>query len=634
MTAHSGQGDEPREGIVLPSNGEPWFPGRQETPPVSPPAGQPWDRPWGPAADEASDAAQGPGAPGAGTPVPPRPPHAPPHQPPAPQTPPAPTAGPLPDYASPDHQPNAPSAYGGSPSAAEETQMLPPQPSDPGTAAPGQGAYGQSGYGQSGYGRGGYGQDGYGQDGYGGQGGYGGQSGSYGGQARHGQDQFHQNPYRQDEYQQDQFTSGGHGGHTVHSDSGYGQGGHRQGGHGRHSADAYPQAAPPGEFGPPPADADATQLIPPQGAADADATQLIPPQGAADADATQFIPPYADGPAAPAGPEAARRPLPPEAPAGGPPESAGSAYSGADSADLPAGPAYGMRPGTPGERPPPAEFDNLFRPDPGAGAGGGAASSTQQLPQIGEAVSRPRPAGRGGPGGPAGERPQPTSRGRGRPSGERKKPSPVLLGGLGVLGIVVAGLIGGAALGGGDDSSGDGTPAARTGEPSAAPEEQEEQEETEAPVDPVEEQAKALDTLLADSNNSREAVIRSVESIRKCENLGTAAKDLRDAADQRNDLVTRLGELDIAQLPDHRKLAAELTKAWKASAAADDHYADWAEQVDSPKGCRGGQARSTKAQARGNRASGEATAAKQKAADLWNPVARKYDLDERQPTQL
>ena len=78
-----------------------------------------------------------------------------------------------------------------------------------------------------------------------------------------------------------------------------------------------------------------------------------------------------------------------------------------------------------------------------------------------------------------------------------------------------------------------------------------------------------------------------------------------------------------------------LTKAWHASAAADDHYAAWADQVaGDKKGCRKGQARTTPETAAGNRESGTATQQKAKAAALWNVIAKKYGLTERQPTQL
>ncbi len=155
-------------------------------------------------------------------------------------------------------------------------------------------------------------------------------------------------------------------------------------------------------------------------------------------------------------------------------------------------------------------------------------------------------------------------------------------------------------------------------------------------VDPAREQAVELDKLLADSGNSRTSVINAVADVKACRDLGTAAKDLRAAAGQRSRLVTDLSALSVDKLPDHQALTAALTKAWQASASADNHYAAWADQVAGSKGkfCKKGQARATKQTRAGNRASGTATAEKGKAAKLWNTIAKQYGLTERQPTQL
>jgi hypothetical protein len=150
----------------------------------------------------------------------------------------------------------------------------------------------------------------------------------------------------------------------------------------------------------------------------------------------------------------------------------------------------------------------------------------------------------------------------------------------------------------------------------------------------VKAQAEELDKLLADSNDSRAAVIRSVENIKKCQALDKAAADLREAAGQRRDLVNRLRGIEIDKLPDHTELSSSLTRAWQASATADDHYAAWAQQVKNPKNCKDGRARNTGSTAQAAVASGEATEAKRQAARLWNGIAETYGLTERQPTQL
>ncbi|MFP8943697.1 hypothetical protein ACLIYM_19995 [Streptomyces fenghuangensis] len=316
-----------------------------------------------------------------------------------------------------------------------------------------------------------------------------------------------------------------------------------------------------------------------------------------------------------------RRPLPPEsAPA-----------SSRQVPPPPAGAPYGIRPGAPGDRTtPPSDFDGLFRGGtrPGVQPGVQPADATQQLPPIDPGAAQPpaQPSYGGGYGGRGGH--DDGRGGYGGGGGGRRGLPRAAVAGLVVAGLITAGLAAGAALSGGDK------PAEQPQARSSAPAEPEPEQSPSPSADPAQAQAEELDKLLADSNNSRNAVIRSVENIKKCEKLGEAATDLRDAARQRNDLVTRLGEIEIGALPRHQELADALTEAWKASAAADNHYAAWADQVAGKKGCRKGEARVTDRTAQGNKASGDATAAKKKAAGLWNPTARRYGLPERQFSQL
>lgn len=309
-------------------------------------------------------------------------------------------------------------------------------------------------------------------------------------------------------------------------------------------------------------------------------------------------------------------------------------------------------PPVPGDSGPPAEFDNLFRND--------APGATQQMPRID--ASAPHPPGRPQPPHQAHQPPPPYGRqtppahGAQAPHGAHGAPPPhgahgahgygeyddydeperrrskVPLVAAVVVGCAVVGLGAGALLSGGDekpavDKAGAASPVAPAPGPSAPA-------SSEPAPDPVKDQAVELDKLLADSNDSRDAVIRSVENIKKCEQLDKAASDLREAAGQRRELVNRLRGIKIDKLPDHTELSASLTKAWQASAKADDHYAAWADQVKKPKNCKDGKARNTGSTAQAAVASGEATGAKREAARLWNGIAETYGLTKRQPTQL
>ncbi|GAA2599587.1 hypothetical protein [Streptomyces lienomycini] len=381
------------------------------------------------------------------------------------------------------------------------------------------------------------------------------------------------------------------------------------------------------------------------------ATQYLPPVGtAADEGATQYIPhippagPGALPPERPAQPHAAestqylgQAPQPqypaqhahPPAPPAPHPDAEATQYI----APVPGGPApFGAAPGGDEGRQPPAEFDNLFRGAPGAD---GPASATQQMPRFEEPqpphaadqhMYAPQGPGAGGGAG-GGRRRGGDGDGRGGRGGRTGSRLPVLAA-VGV-GIAVVGVGAGAMMsgGGGDEDKGGNQTVSATApvsESASAP--------ASPSVDSVRQQAVELDKLLAESGTGRSTVINAVGDVKKCDNLPQAAKDLREAAKQRSGLVSSLSKLSVDKLPQHAELTAALTKAWQASAAADNHYAAWADKTAGKKGCKKGQAATQPKAA--NRESGTASKEKAKAAGLWNAIAKQYGLTERQPTQL
>jgi hypothetical protein len=494
-----------------------------------------------------------------------------------------------------------------------------------GTSGPSQGGYGaegpQVGYGGDGSSQGAYGGDGS-QAGYGAQGasqaGYGAEGPSqaaYGSQGAYGAPGAPQGPYAGDGY------AGGGSGMPLPPVAG--EVSLASGGAPMPSAAPVDEGAtqylpPVPSTGPLPGDEAATQYIPPVPAAPEAATQFLPPVGPgalppeASADATAYlgrVPDHGAGPLPPtANPDA-------EPTQYIPPVAAGPQ---APAPDRPQ--AYGA----PQQQP--DVFDSLFRSEP---AGAGPAGATQQMPRIEQPYGAQPPQGPGGPGG-RGPAARATARhdGGGAGGGRTRSKVPVIAAvgiGIAVLGIGAGALM---ASGGKDDQGQGDDKTVTASEPSAG-------ESSAEAADPAKEQAVALDKLLADSGNSRNSVIKAVGNIRSCTNLGQAATDLRNAAKQRNDLVTKLGELSVDKLPDNAALTTALTKAWQASASADNHYATWADQVAGKrKLCKRGQARSTPETQAGNQASSTASAEKTKAAQLWNGIAGKYGLTQRQAGQL
>jgi hypothetical protein len=384
----------------------------------------------------------------------------------------------------------------------------------------------------------------------------------------------------------------------------------------RHGTPARPGGAPVAHDG-------ATQFIPPVRAEGPDgATQFIPRVRADDAeDATRFIPPVRAE-----GPEGATRFIPPVRAEG--PDGATQFIPRVRAQDPEATTqlrAY-RAPAAAGETqalpPVPADdegdFDRLFRANATAGP--------RQPP--------PPPA-------PA------------RHGGGRDGRSPALIAAAVVVGCALVGLIAGAALSGGGDQDGDLQQTASTAPETETGTEAETETgtdteagtgtEPEAESTPEDDgsaeaaaQAGALSRLLEDSNNSRDSVVESVTNIRSCRHLNRAAADLRAAAEQRDGLVTRLDALELDQIPEGDALAQSLAEAWRASAEADEHYAAWADEArgDRRGVCPGGEARHTDRATQGDAASGRATQAKERAADLWNPVAGEHGLPERTAAEL
>ncbi|MCE7079037.1 hypothetical protein [Streptomyces sp. ST2-7A] len=277
----------------------------------------------------------------------------------------------------------------------------------------------------------------------------------------------------------------------------------------------------------------------------------------------------------------------------------------------------------------------------------GDAGATRVLPPIPAGpVSGPAPGKRAAARRAALPAPAPGGRAAARRAARRPGPagsalSPRALAAVVLAGCAAAGLTAGAVFSGGDSAAaGDAGPPGATapdvdplaGEPEPAGG-AEEEPEPEPKHDPaaVAARAEALSDLLGESVGSREAVVAAVARVEACEKLKDAAGTLRGAAGERTSQVMRLHGMSLDGLPEHRELSRALTEAWEASADADDRYADWAEEVrdDRRRMCRRGETRRTDNTTEAERAGAEATAAKERAAELWNPIAREYGLPER-----
>ncbi|MEY9872279.1 hypothetical protein ABH931_001753 [Streptacidiphilus sp. MAP12-33] len=146
-------------------------------------------------------------------------------------------------------------------------------------------------------------------------------------------------------------------------------------------------------------------------------------------------------------------------------------------------------------------------------------------------------------------------------------------------------------------------------------------------------QATKLSGLLDQAASNRQAVIAAVDAINHCQGLQQDQQTLTTAAQDRANLVTQLGQLQVDALPSGQDLVTKLTAGWNASQQADLHYAAWAAQA--APGCqKKHHAKQDGEYASAVGASSEATQAKREAAELWNRIAAANNLSPKAYTQL
>ncbi|HEY5836513.1 hypothetical protein [Streptomyces sp.] len=448
-----------------------------------------------------------------------------------------------------------------------------------------------------------------------------------------------------------------------------------------------PEPTPASSAPPQPEPADATQMLPPYPAGmpapggalpgPVPAIGPVPVDPAPVADATQMLPPYpGSNPLAPPAPQQAAAPgpvpslppVPPQAPPQAAPAEATQAlplsifqeqqqsyespYDPQSYEQQPSyeqaypQPPYGQEYGgyqQQSQEPQPqqqgpqhdSDYDHLFRndvPSPPPLRQRIIQPPSQQ--QAAQAQHGQPPHGQGAGRPPYGQQGYDPGYAYGEDAGGGRKLSPKVLIGIVVAGCVVAGLVVGGLLNSGGSASADNAGTQNTS-PAATASASASGTATSGVDSEAKQQAQALDALLNTSGNSRSSVVNAVESIKNCTDLPGAASALRAAAGQRSGLVTQLGTLSVDKLPGHADLTDALTKAWQASAAADGHYANWADQAQrNPKGCKGGHARGTDETQAGNRESGTATQQKKRAVRLWNSIAEQYGMTKRQYSQL
>ncbi|WP_037604992.1 hypothetical protein [Streptacidiphilus rugosus] len=140
-------------------------------------------------------------------------------------------------------------------------------------------------------------------------------------------------------------------------------------------------------------------------------------------------------------------------------------------------------------------------------------------------------------------------------------------------------------------------------------------------------QAQAVDAVLSQSSSDRRQVASAASDASGCTNLSAAQSAFRTAASDRQSLATKIGGLDVSQLPNGAAMMQSLAKAEQESASADNSFAAWAGTLIS-SGCTApGPAPTNGSDYQAAIASSQqASTDKQNFVAQWNAIAGQYQL--------
>ncbi len=145
-------------------------------------------------------------------------------------------------------------------------------------------------------------------------------------------------------------------------------------------------------------------------------------------------------------------------------------------------------------------------------------------------------------------------------------------------------------------------------------------------------EAKALDDLLTRGESAKAPISSAVAKVGSCPakaDIDSAATTFDTAATQRDQLITDLTKLNLADLPGGADAASTLKTAWQQSGDIDRSYAAWARTV-SAQGCGAGKtAPSTPDKQHADDLNPQATQSKKDFVDKWNALAGTYGLTAR-----
>ncbi|KJY26408.1 hypothetical protein VR45_37100, partial [Streptomyces sp. NRRL S-495] len=143
-------------------------------------------------------------------------------------------------------------------------------------------------------------------------------------------------------------------------------------------------------------------------------------------------------------------------------------------------------------------------------------------------------------------------------------------------------------------------------------------------------QAKALDELLTQGESAKAPIGNAVAKVNSCPtkpDIESAAQVFDSGGKQRDQLLAKLAQLSVTDLPGGTDAVQSLKSAWQLSADIDRAYASWARTVAS-QGCTG-SAPNTADKKRADELNPQATQAKKDFVTKWKAIADQFGLTPR-----
>jgi hypothetical protein len=146
------------------------------------------------------------------------------------------------------------------------------------------------------------------------------------------------------------------------------------------------------------------------------------------------------------------------------------------------------------------------------------------------------------------------------------------------------------------------------------------------------EQAEVIDGLLDRSVASRAKLNAAIDKVRRCSGVPGALADMRTVGEERTRQIADVEAADLSGVDNGAAVKSTLKSALGFALAADQHFVTWAEPA-ATGGCADSPTRDA-AWERGQSASKQAQAAKKQFVAVWNPVAGRLGLDQRDTDKI